>query len=73
MVNVALQEAVVALSHDERVELRDFIDMTLTAEVPVLSAEQRATIRRRSAEMDANPSIGIPWEELYAELMADLR
>ena len=70
MVSTIFQETVVALSHDERVELRDFIDMTLEEEIPVLSDEQKATIDRRAAEMASDPSIGLDWDEVYTELMA---
>ncbi|MDR3107494.1 MAG: addiction module protein [Bifidobacteriaceae bacterium] len=73
MVTVALQEAVAALSRDERVELREFIDMTLGTEVAVLTDDQASVIRRRAAEMEADPSLGIPWEDVYDDLMADLK
>jgi putative addiction module component (TIGR02574 family) len=73
MVSAVLQEMVVSLSRDERAELRDFIDMTLGVEIPPISEEQKATIRRRADEMEADPSIGIPWEDVYNELMAELR
>ena len=72
MVNAVLQETVVALSRDERVGLRDFIDMTLETETPVLTDEQKAVIDRRAAEMQSNPSIGLDWDDVYAELMAEI-
>jgi len=73
MVNAVLQETVVALSRDERVELRDFIDMTLGTETPVLTDEQKAVIDRRAAEMQSNPSIGLDWDDVYSELMAEIQ
>ena len=72
MVSTVLQETVVALSRDERVELRDFIDMTLGSQTPVLSDEQKATIDRRATEMASNPSLGLDWDDVYAELMAEI-
>jgi len=72
MVSTVLQETVAALSHDERVELRDFIDMTLGTDTPILSDEQKATIDRRAAEMRSDPSIGLDWDNVYAELLAEI-
>jgi len=73
MVNMMLRETVVALSHDERVELRDYIDMTLGVETSALSEEQKATICRRAAEIQADPSIGLDWDEVYTDLMAEIQ
>jgi putative addiction module component (TIGR02574 family) len=74
MVSPVLQETVVALSRDERIELRDFIDLTLgVADTPPLTDEQKATVRRRAAEMAADPAVGVPWEEVYDDLMAELQ
>ena len=71
MVSPALQQAVGALSTAEKVELRDYIDLSLGPQAPILTDEQKDTIRRRAAEMDADPSIGIPWEQVNAELSAE--
>ena len=71
MVSAALQESIVSLSHDERVELRDFIDVTLGSEVMPFSESQKDIIRQRAAELEADPSIAIPWEDANAELMAE--
>ncbi|MCL2471818.1 MAG: addiction module protein [Propionibacteriaceae bacterium] len=73
MVNSTLQRTVAALSREERVELRDFINITLGASTPVLTEEQKAAIRRRAEEMDADPTLGSNWDDVYDELMADLR
>ena len=72
MVSSTLQRTVAALSRDERVELRDFIDITLGTGAPELTAEQKAMIRRRSAEMTSDPGVQVPWADVYAEMMADL-
>jgi len=73
MVNSTLQRTVAALSRDERVELRDFIDFTLSSSAPELTQQQKDTIGRRAAEMEADPSLGLNWDDVYDELMADLR
>jgi len=73
MVNSTLQRTVAALSRDERVELRDFIDITLGASAPELTQQQEDTIRRRAAEMEADPALGSNWDDVYDGLMADLR
>jgi len=62
------------MSRDERLELRDFIDITLlgTRTAP-LSNQQKDIIRRRAAEMNDDPNLGASWDEVYTELMADMR
>jgi putative addiction module component (TIGR02574 family) len=73
MVSSSLLRAVGELSPAEKVELRDFIDLSIGGPdgTPALSEEQRAAVRRRAAEMDADPSVGIPWEDANAELAAE--
>jgi len=73
MVNSTLQRTVAALSRDERCELRDFIDITLGAPAAELTRQQKNTIQRRAAEMEADPELGSDWNDVYDELMADLR
>jgi len=53
-------------------ELWDSLDPYLVAEAFPLTAEQRAELDRRLAELDANPELGRPWEEVEAELRARL-
>jgi putative addiction module component (TIGR02574 family) len=38
-----------------------------------LSADQCAELHRRRAEHAADPSSGVPWEQVRAELLADRR
>jgi len=38
---------------------------------PALTEQQKASIRARAAQMEADPSIGLDWDDVYAELMAD--
>jgi putative addiction module component (TIGR02574 family) len=67
----SVRGAISALSLAEKVELRDYIDHSIAARGPVLTAHQKATVRARAAELDADPSLGIPWEEVNAELAAE--
>lgn len=68
MVNPALQSAIEAMSLDERLELVEYIESTVEA-VPIeVTEEQKAMIRSRAAELDADPSIGLTWDELKARL-----
>jgi len=71
MVSATLQRTVAAMSPTERAELRDYIDITLGT-TPALTEQQKASIRARAAQMEADPSIGLDWDDVYAELMADL-
>lgn len=73
MVNSTLQRTVAALSRDERVEVRDFIDITLGAPTPELTLSQKNAIQRRATEMKADPELGSDWDDVNSELMADLR
>ena len=68
-----LQDAVVGLSRDERLELRDFIEMTLGASPHPLTDEQKSAVRRRADQMDSDPNLGSTWEDVRAELLVDPR
>lgn len=61
-----------ALTPDERRELAARLLAVDTADDPPFTEAQLAEFERRSAEMDANPEIGIPWEEVYATTMKRL-
>ncbi|WP_141014318.1 addiction module protein [Nocardioides sambongensis] len=70
MVNPALQSAIEAMSLDERLELVAYIESTVES-VPIeVTEEQRTMIRSRAAELRADPSIGLTWDELKARLAA---
>ena len=69
MVNPALQSAIEAMSLDERLELVEYIEGTVAADV---TESQEAAIRSRAAELEADPSIGLSWGDLKARL-ADRR
>lgn len=68
MVNPALQSAIEAMSLDERLELVEYIESTVESAPIEVSEEQKAMIRSRAAELDADPSIGLTWDELKARL-----
>ena len=68
MVNPALQSAIEALSIDERLELVEYIESTVESEPIEFTDEQKAMIRSRAAELQADPSNGLTWDELNARL-----
>jgi putative addiction module component (TIGR02574 family) len=68
MVNPALQSAIEAMSLDERLELVEYIESTVES-VPIEATDdQQAMIRSRAAELQADPSIGLTWDELDARM-----
>jgi putative addiction module component (TIGR02574 family) len=68
MVNPALQSAIEALSLVERLELVEYIESTVESEPIEVNEEQKAMIRSRAAQLQADPSIGLTWDELSARL-----
>lgn len=70
MVNPALQSAIEAMSLDERLELVEYIESTVESAPIEVTEEQKAMIRSRAAELDADPSIGLTWGELDARMGA---
>ena len=72
MVTSTMRKAVEALSPQERVELLDYISSTMPTDLE-LTEEEKAMIRQRDAEMDADPSIGLDWKEVYDELITELQ
>jgi putative addiction module component (TIGR02574 family) len=44
--------------------------LSLVPPTPPLTAAQQAVVQRRAAELDADPAIGLSWDEVDAELMA---
>lgn len=73
MVNPALQSAIEAMSLDERLELVEYIESTVESAPIEVTEEQKAMIRSRAAELDADPSIGLTWDELDARMGARWR
>ena len=72
MVTSTMQKAVEALSPKERMELLDYISSTMPTDFE-LTEDEKTMIRLRDAEMDADPSIGLDWKEVYDELMAEIQ
>jgi putative addiction module component (TIGR02574 family) len=72
MVSPALQAAVRAMTWDERLELLVFIEQSFEDEDTdvELTDEVKEMIRGRDADMDADPTIGVPWDEAKARLTA---
>ena len=59
-----------ALSPEDRLELMHRLWESLRKDEYAfpLTDEQRAELDRRSAEMDADPQLGSPWEDVKARL-----
>lgn len=70
MVNPALQSAIEAMSLDERLELVEYIESTVESAPIELTEDQKVLIRSRAAELQADPSIGLTWDELDARMGA---
>lgn len=70
MVNRALQSAIEAMSLDERLELVEHIESTVDQSQIEVTEEQKALIRSRAAELQADPSIGLTGNELKARVAA---
>ncbi|MDD5037184.1 MAG: addiction module protein [Methylococcaceae bacterium] len=72
MINDALISQVKTLSVAERIELIGVVWETLSpSEVPV-SAEERALLDARLADMEQNPEDQSPWSEVQARLKRQL-
>jgi len=68
MVDPALQSVVEAMSLDERLELVEYIESTVDHSPVDVTDEQKAIIRMRAAQLQADPSIGLTWDELDARI-----
>jgi putative addiction module component (TIGR02574 family) len=68
MVSPDLQAAIEAMSLDERLELVEYIESTIESEPIEFTDDQKAMIRSQAAELQADPSIGLTWDELNARL-----
>ena len=69
----AMMEAIGKLDTETRLELAwkiwDSIDASAIPSEP--TAVQKADLTRRMAELDADPSIGITWEEVLRRVRAN--
>lgn len=76
--NRALQSSIEAMSVDERLcqgprtclELVEYIESTVESEPIEVTDDQKATLRSRAAELQADPSIGLTLGELKTRLAA---
>jgi putative addiction module component (TIGR02574 family) len=68
MIDPALQAEIDAMSFDERMELVAYIERTIESESVEISEEKKTVVRSRAAELEADPSIGLTWDELSARL-----
>jgi len=68
MVSPALQESLGSLTLAERIEVIEFLQQSLLPHTGGLAEDEKALIRRRDAELDEDPSIGLTWDELDARL-----
>lgn len=70
MVSPALQSAIEALSLEERLELLEYLESTVAAASEHLTEAQKTTIRARHAGLEADPSMGLSWDELDSRIGA---
>jgi putative addiction module component (TIGR02574 family) len=70
MVSPALQSAIEAMTLDERFDLIEYIESTVDRSEIEVAEEQKALIRSGAAELQADPTIGLTWEELDARMGA---
>ena len=70
MVTAAFLETVDALSVEDQVSLLEYLERVVGASDADLTDEQLATLDRRDAEMDADPSLGVSRDEFIARLKA---
>jgi putative addiction module component (TIGR02574 family) len=68
MVSPDLQESLGSLTMAERVDLIDFLQRSLVPSDTRLTDSEKALIRQRDAELEADPSVGLTWDELDAKL-----
>jgi hypothetical protein len=73
MVSPALLDTLGRLSDAERIELRDYLDSTIVPVGISLTEDQQRVIRRRDADLDADPGLALPARGVIAELRADIR
>ena len=69
MVTLELQEALSRLNLAERLDVIDLLQQSLVVPPVVLDESQVEMIQQRDAEMDADPSIGLTWDEVRSRLL----
>jgi putative addiction module component (TIGR02574 family) len=68
MVSPALRSAIEAMSLVERLELVEYIETTIESAPIDVTDQQKAVIRSRAAQLQADPLIGLTWDELSARV-----
>lgn len=63
-----MQSAIEAMSVDERLDLVEYIEGTVDQSRIEVTEEQKVMIRARAAELQADASIGLTWNELDAQI-----
>jgi len=56
------------MSLAERLEMVEYIESTVESAPIEVTDQQKAVIRSRAAQLQADPSIGLTWDELSARL-----
>jgi putative addiction module component (TIGR02574 family) len=64
----ALRARILAMSVDDRLELVTFIWNSIAEDTFPISEEHKLVLDERLKEYEANPTEGIPWDELHARL-----
>lgn len=64
--------AALALSEDERAELAELIEASLSAPPGGLHPAWSAELRRRAAEIDSGAVKPVPWDEVCKQVQAQL-
>jgi len=68
MVAMELREVIDALSAEDQLSLLEYLERIVSVGDEPLTNEQLATVCRRDAEMDADPTLGISEEEFFSRL-----
>ena len=69
MTKQQILEEVRRLNPDEQVDLAYELLESVEQQLPPLTPELREELDRRIAEDDADPTPGVPWSELRAQLL----
>ena len=70
MVSSTLQETLGSLTMTERLDVIDFLQRSLLPSDLSLTEQEKMVISQRDAEMDADPSIGLTWDELDTRMQS---
>jgi putative addiction module component (TIGR02574 family) len=71
MLSSVLLQSVSQLSMAEKIDLLNYLDTSLSSQEPRWTRKQIAAVQGRAADLDADPTLALPWEGLNAELEAE--